>query len=656
MQQSGLTAAISKKDLLATGLSATNKVYDATTAAQLSGSAGVSAISGDVVTVGGTALGAFGDKNVGTGKSVTVTGVTIGGTDAGNYNLVQQSGLSADISIRPLSTWRGSTAGLWSDAANWDALPSGANVATVAIPVGTGAVTYDAAAGNTQLQSLFNAQSLSVNGGSLAVSGDTTVASGANLSINAGAFSTASLLNQGLVNGSGPLVLNGIYTESGGSLGTGFSRVSITQTSGDLSLKGVGATGPITLASSAGGLNLSGTVRSGAAPIDLNASGALGLQGATVDASGGLAGGTVQLDGSSISVANSTVTTSGLNDGGAIRVGLRTLPSSVSITNSTLVADPPGLGGSITIDGRSIAIAGSTFNVFGLSGGSITLGSASTSGISLDAFSSLIGGGGASFGLFANSILNNASIVGGTLFVNGQPALASSAPVPSIVSFQSSIDPIQPNLINNTVDYTAPGSPLTVQWEQMGIDPLAISLTESAFLYANSFLSSDPQLLSVWDVSTPELFTSLLQQGTPLYSVRLTIDPSVELKPISPLQTDALVYRSFMQADTAAAAAFPNPEPLFIPSTTFAGAWPSGAQVSLSLTGMGVFDQAVQQLSTQQVASQFNAAEQKSMEETVTKLGLDPTSGRAVPTPVELQSSLRQVIEAVRRRVRGGAP
>ena len=57
-----------------------------------------------------------------------------------------------------------------------------------------------------------------------------------------------------------------------------------------------------------------------------------------------------------------------------------------------------------------------------------------------------------------------------------------------------------------------------------------------------------------------------------------------------------------------------------------------------------------------QVASQFNAAEQKSMEETVTKLGLDPTSGRAVPTPVELQSSLRQVIEAVRRRIRGGAP
>jgi hypothetical protein len=44
------------------------------------------------------------------------------------------------------------------------------------------------------------------------------------------------------------------------------------------------------------------------------------------------------------------------------------------------------------------------------------------------------------------------------------------------------------------------------------------------------------------------------------------------------------------------------------------------------------------------------------MEETVTKLGLDPTSGRAVPTPVELQSSLRQVIEAVRRRVRGATP
>jgi autotransporter-associated beta strand protein len=34
---------------------------------------------------------------VGTGKTITVSGVTLGGTDAGNYNLLQQTGLTADI-------------------------------------------------------------------------------------------------------------------------------------------------------------------------------------------------------------------------------------------------------------------------------------------------------------------------------------------------------------------------------------------------------------------------------------------------------------------------------------------------------------------------------------------------------------------------------
>ena len=43
-------------------------------------------LPGDVVTLsGGTAT--FADKNVGTGKTVTLTGATLGGDDAGNYTL-----------------------------------------------------------------------------------------------------------------------------------------------------------------------------------------------------------------------------------------------------------------------------------------------------------------------------------------------------------------------------------------------------------------------------------------------------------------------------------------------------------------------------------------------------------------------------------------
>ena len=49
------------------------------------------------VTLGGTASGAFANKNVGTAKAIAVTGHTLSGADAGNYTLVEQSGLTADI-------------------------------------------------------------------------------------------------------------------------------------------------------------------------------------------------------------------------------------------------------------------------------------------------------------------------------------------------------------------------------------------------------------------------------------------------------------------------------------------------------------------------------------------------------------------------------
>ena len=59
------TVEITKANLSVSGLTAQNKVYDATTTATLSGTAGVSALGSDSVTLSGTASGAFGDKNVG---------------------------------------------------------------------------------------------------------------------------------------------------------------------------------------------------------------------------------------------------------------------------------------------------------------------------------------------------------------------------------------------------------------------------------------------------------------------------------------------------------------------------------------------------------------------------------------------------------------
>ncbi|MBU2066122.1 MAG: hypothetical protein KKF35_09710, partial [Gammaproteobacteria bacterium] len=103
VQPTGLTASISKADLAITGISAVDKTYDATTDATLSGSAVVTAISGDTVSLSGTGVGTFADKNAGGNKAVTVSGYTLTGNDADNYNVVQPTGLTANISKAALT-------------------------------------------------------------------------------------------------------------------------------------------------------------------------------------------------------------------------------------------------------------------------------------------------------------------------------------------------------------------------------------------------------------------------------------------------------------------------------------------------------------------------------------------------------------------------
>ncbi len=102
-QPTGLTANITKAPVTITGVTASNKVYDALTTATLTGGTLSGVITGDVVTItNGT--GAFADKTVNTAKAVTTTGYDISGADAGNYTLSgQPSGLTADITSAPVT-------------------------------------------------------------------------------------------------------------------------------------------------------------------------------------------------------------------------------------------------------------------------------------------------------------------------------------------------------------------------------------------------------------------------------------------------------------------------------------------------------------------------------------------------------------------------
>jgi hypothetical protein len=100
-----VTANVMAAGLTVNGITVASKVYDATTNAQLTGTAVLSgAVSGDDVSLAtNDASAAFAGPNVGTGIPVTASGYAITGADAGNYTLTQPSGLTAHISAATLT-------------------------------------------------------------------------------------------------------------------------------------------------------------------------------------------------------------------------------------------------------------------------------------------------------------------------------------------------------------------------------------------------------------------------------------------------------------------------------------------------------------------------------------------------------------------------
>ncbi|NDC43267.1 MAG: filamentous hemagglutinin, partial [Chitinophagia bacterium] len=110
---SSTTASISQKTITAiSGITANNKVYDSLTTASLSvsGASFSGKITGDTLTVA-TYAGAFIDKNVGTGKTVNITGLSLGGTDAINYTLASSiASTTANITKANIARITGITA------------------------------------------------------------------------------------------------------------------------------------------------------------------------------------------------------------------------------------------------------------------------------------------------------------------------------------------------------------------------------------------------------------------------------------------------------------------------------------------------------------------------------------------------------------------
>ena len=95
-----LTADIRRAVVTVAGVTAEDRVYNAATDATLGGTwALVEIVDGDDATLdsGASIIAFFADKNVGTDKAVTISGFALTGADAGNYELIQPTGVTASI-------------------------------------------------------------------------------------------------------------------------------------------------------------------------------------------------------------------------------------------------------------------------------------------------------------------------------------------------------------------------------------------------------------------------------------------------------------------------------------------------------------------------------------------------------------------------------
>ncbi|MEI6075060.1 MAG: autotransporter-associated beta strand repeat-containing protein [Verrucomicrobiota bacterium] len=206
-----------------TGASASNKFFDGTTTATVTGGTVNTPVTGDTATeINVSSVGTFANVGPGTGISVTVV---LGGTKASSYSLTSANAVTADITASPI--WTNVLGGTWSTAGNWlnNAVGSGANVTvdfnSVDLTADT-TVTNDTArtVGNLTFgdTSPSSAASWVVTGNPITLASATptitvnALGTGAKVTINSSLTGTSGLRK----NGTGTLTLGGVNSYSGG--------------------------------------------------------------------------------------------------------------------------------------------------------------------------------------------------------------------------------------------------------------------------------------------------------------------------------------------------------------------------------------------------------------------------------------------------------
>jgi Zn-dependent metalloprotease len=99
-----VTASITAKEVVILGLNGVNKTYDGMISVSLGGTPsllGVETADQANVVLGGSPTASLVSANAGFGVGMVVSGYTLSGSEAGNYQLVQPVGLAADIQPKP---------------------------------------------------------------------------------------------------------------------------------------------------------------------------------------------------------------------------------------------------------------------------------------------------------------------------------------------------------------------------------------------------------------------------------------------------------------------------------------------------------------------------------------------------------------------------
>jgi hypothetical protein len=363
VQPTGVTANITPLTLTLSGLAATNRVYDGSTTASVTGSlAGV--IAGDTVSLA-SLTGSFVDKNVAAGKTVNVTVGALAGAQAGNYRIVNTT-TTAEITRLASVTWTGGAGNSnWFDPANWagGAVPDLANVANVVLPAGVN-VTF---AGPAVAPAIFGPVSID----SLGSAGSLTIAGGA-LNVAAGGMALDSLVvTGGTLNNAGATTATS-FTQSGGTFaGTGaMTFVDFAQTAGTTNAGGDFTVTNSYAQANPGVINVGGnaSITNTVSPLvigNLSATGNLSLTS--------LAGPITQLTGSAL-VAFGTTSASATQGG---------VPTDITLSNAG-----NDLRGLVTVTGADVAvatsgnlsIAGTAVDLTTLSGGATSFGATTLTG------------------------------------------------------------------------------------------------------------------------------------------------------------------------------------------------------------------------------------------------------------------------------------